>query len=197
MPPRIGTYLRFVHANEDWSVKYTEPEENELIQAKDVPLIDHELGRCLRLIECTEEEELVLDEVVQDAVYDLWLVVRDNIHDHWMFETDPANIQPNIRPLNHKVAKFIRDNIPSDVEKNHIEMALEILESPWTRRDEGNLRLWFSNDEKTGIAKASDIIDKVRKSGLEPFIVPDILPEIAEEEIELLVWMAINSDGKG
>ena len=188
------TYLRFIHANEDWSVKYTEIEENGLMQATEEPRVDRELGRCLRLIECTEKEELVLDEVVQDAAYDLWLVARNNIYEDWTYETDPANVQPNVRPLNHKVAKFIRDNLPSAIEKNKMEMALEILESPWARRDEGNLRLWFDNNEKTGTAKASDIIDKVINSGLEPFITPDPLPPIDKEDIELLVWMAINSD---
>ena len=61
------------------------------------------------LIECSEDEELVLSEVVQDAVYDLWLAARHNIYEHWTYETDPANLQPRVRPLNRKVAEFMRE----------------------------------------------------------------------------------------
>ena len=186
------TYLRFIHANEDWSVKYTEIEENGLMQATEEPRIDHEIGRCLRLIECTEEEELVLNEKVQDAAYDLWLIVRKNIYDHWTIETDPLNLQPRVRPLNRKVADFIRDNIPSDSEQHQIDKALDIVEAPWSRRDEGRLRKWFSA-ESEGKEKSKYLIDEIIASGLEPFKSPKPLPLISEDDIKLLVWMGISN----
>jgi superfamily II DNA/RNA helicase len=186
------TYLRFVHTEQNWSSSYREIEDNAG-NLLDVPLIEIELGRCLRLIECSQDEELVLNEVTQDAAYDAWLLAVDNIYQYWMHETDPANLQPKVRPLNRKVADFLRMNIPSDVEQSEIDKALDILESPWSRRDEGQLRKWF-NIEETGIFKSKYVIDKVLASGLEPFIAPEPLPPIEKEDIKLLTWMAISAD---
>ena len=184
------TYLRFVHANEDWTVTQLEPEEVMNGQSETMPLVEHEIGRCLRLIECSEDEELVLSEVVQDAAYDLWLAARRNIYAHWTYETDPANLQPRVRPLNRKVAEFIRDNIPLDSEQTHVDRALDIVEAPWSGRDEGRLRKWFAS-ELEDKKKSQYLIEKILASGLEPFIAPEPLPPIKENEIELLVWMGI------
>lgn len=185
------TYLRFVHTNQDWSSTYRDVKDNEG-NVVNVPLIDIELGRCLRLIECSQDEELVMNEVAQDAAYDSWLLAVDNIYQYWMHETDPANLQPKVRPLNRKVADFIRTHIPLDTEQTEIDRALDILESPWPRRDEGYLRKWF-NGEETGTVKSKDLIDRVLGSGLEPFIAPEPLPPIDKVDIELLTWMAISA----
>ncbi|MBF2755895.1 MAG: DEAD/DEAH box helicase family protein [Gammaproteobacteria bacterium AqS3] len=188
------TYLRFVHANEDWSVKYLERAEDGkgLVSA---PLVDDELGRCLRLIECSENDECVMDDTIQDAAYDLWLIARKNIHQRWDYETDPANLQPSVRLLNRKVADFIRGNTPSDIEQKQIDKVLDIVEAPWPMRDERRLREWFQSDErqnKNDKQRAKHLIEKVLASGLEPFIAPEPLPPIKEEDIELLVWMGVS-----
>lgn len=190
---KIGerTYLRFVHANDDWTAKHVSLSEDEGGDAKAyAPQIEHEIGRCLRLIECSEEEETILDENIQDAAYDLWLCARRSIHEHWSFETDPANLQPRVRPLNRKVADFIRNHAPLDTEHSNIDKALDIVESPWSARDEGRLRKWFSENMDTR-EKSKYLVMKIIKSGLEPFIAPDPLPPISEEDIKLLVWMGI------
>jgi len=53
-------------------------------------------------------------------------------------ETDPENLQPKLRPLNRKVAEFIRANSPTNVERVRITQALDVLESPWPRREAGH-----------------------------------------------------------
>ena len=115
----------------------------------------------------------------------------DNIYQYWMHETDPANLQPKVRRLNIKAADFIRTHIPIDTEQTDIDRALDILESPWPRRDEGHLRKWF-NGEETGAVKSKYLIDKILGSGLESFIAPEPLPPIDKEDIELLTWLAIS-----
>ena len=77
-----------------------------------------------------------------------------------------------------------------DLEQGEISKALDIVESPWSRRDEGRLRRWF-NTEGAGAKKSTYLVTKILESGLEPFIAPEPLPPIGEEDIELLVWMAI------
>jgi hypothetical protein len=53
-----------------------------------------------------------------------------------MVETDPANLQPKLRPLNRKVAEFIRPNTPAEIDGARITQALDVVESPWPRREE-------------------------------------------------------------
>ena len=101
-------------------------------------------------------------------------------------------MQPRVRPLNRKVAEFIRDSVPLDAEQAQIDRALDIVEAPWSGRDEGRLRKWFTS-ELDGKQKSQYLIEKILASGLEPFIAPEPLPPIKEEEIELLVWMGITN----
>ena len=181
------TYLRFVHADSRWQPRREADDNNNM-----VPMIDGELGRCLRIIECSEKEELVMDSIIQNAAYDLWLLARKNIHDFWMRETDPKNLQPRVRPLNIAVAAFIRDNIPADLSQDTINKTCDILEAPWPRRDEGQLREWFNSDLQ-GREKAAYLVKKIDESGLEPFEAPPELPVISEDDIHLLVWMGVSA----
>ena len=110
-----------------------------------------------------------------------------------MHETDPANLQPKVRPINQKIAVYIRENIPQEFDKEKIYKALDILESPWPRRDEILLRQWFE-EKLQKIEKSKFLIEKINSSGLEPSQTPEPLPPINIEEVELLVWLAISRD---
>jgi len=122
---------------------------------------------------------------------DAWDKARDDIHAAWMVETDPANLQPNVRPLNGRVADFIRANLPPDHDGTTVREALDILEAPWPRRDELLLRDWFAEDEMAGAAKAQMLVGRVRASGLAPFRQPPLLPPIEKEDVTLVCWMGI------
>ena len=87
-------YLRFVNTDKNWKF-LTSQNENDPSSPK--PLVDIEVGRCLRLIECEEKESLVIDPNMENAAYEMWSVAQDNIYDQWMFETDPINLQPERR----------------------------------------------------------------------------------------------------
>ena len=112
-----------------------------------------------------------------------------------MRETDPANLQPAVRPLNHRVAAFIRENPPLDMPDESVTRALDILESPWPRREEIMLRGWFEAGEHEGAALSRFLIDRILETGLEPAEPPPPLPPIGREDIELLCWMGIEPQG--
>ena len=113
-----------------------------------------------------------------------------------MRETDPANLQPRVRPLNHRAAEFIRANPPIDMHDERVARALDILESPWPRREEIMLREWFEAEEYEGGALSQFLIEQILDTGLEPVEPPPLLPPILPEDIELLCWMGIESDGE-
>ena len=174
-------YLRFVAADEAWNVSTSED------------AILREVGTCLRLIECKPETPTWYPPMLQDRVYDFWEAARDDIWSDWMRGTDPIHLQPPLRPLNHRVAEFIRNHPPIDMPETRVSMALDIVESPWPRREEILLRDWFENKENEGAAHSRFLVEKILDTGLEKMEPPLPVPAIEPEEIELLCWMGIES----
>jgi len=187
------TYLRFVRTDTDWHPIElpADPEAGE-------PggwAIESELGTCLRLAECEPETPRVVPKSLEeDVIFDLWEVAQQDIWRAWMLETDPANLQPKVRPLNRRVADFIRANQPPDINMQRMRDALDVVESPWPRREEMMLRDWFEDDTRAGTAKAAYLINQLLETGLEPFRGPEPLPPIRFDEIELVCWLALSPE---
>lgn len=55
------------------------------------------------------------------------------------------------------------------------------------------IRAIFDPESFDPYAVSEAIIEKVRELGLEPFIAPEPLPVIDEDEIMLICWMAVDS----
>jgi hypothetical protein len=176
------TYLRFVPGSASWQ------------PVRDPALIVGELGTCLRMIECTQDTPSHVPGPLQVSIYDFWDVARTNIYSAWQAETDPAVLQPKVRPLNRRVAEFLRRNPPLDVQQSDVDRILEILETPWPRREEAMLRELFEDESIAGGAQARRIMDFVAKTGLEPFQAPDPLPPIVQEDVALIGWIALDAE---
>lgn len=176
------TYLRFVKADGRWRAS-----------GQDDPIV-REIGTCLRLIECDETTPRHVPQPLDDAVYDLWHVARDDIWNAWMRETDPANLQPKVRPLNQRVAEFIRAHRPPEDDGLHVNEALDILEAPWPRREEILLREWFNDPAVNGVEKVRGLVKHIRETGLERFNQPQLLPPIEPEDIDLICWLGITAE---
>ncbi len=184
------TYLRFIPATSDWQ------------PAGGTDVIIHEMGTCLRIIECEENTQTWYPDGFHEHVYAFWDIAQANILDHWMRETDPANLQPKVDRINHQVAEFIRAHLPREIASNDTRRALDILESPWPRREQIMLRDWFNAGKDQDRPKeqdlAHDLVENVLETGLEPSQPPPHLPLIEKDDIKLLCWMAIeceNDDG--
>ena len=167
------TYLRFVSADETWAVSTAED------------AVVREVGTCLRLIECEPDTPTWYPEALQDRVYDFWEAAQQDIWSDWMRETDPANLQPRVRPLNLRVAEFIRTNPPIDMPDAQVTRSLDILESPWPRREEIMLREWFESKDDGSAELSRILVEQILESGLKPVEPPPLLPPISPEDIEL------------
>ncbi len=184
------TYLRFVRAGPDWlPLPAPDPDDAEAVE----PVV-REPGTCLRLIECEEDTERRMPPWSSaDAVFAFWDVARRDIHAAWMHETDPANLQPRVRPINLRAADFIRAHPPIGMADRDVSLALDIVEAPWPRREEVMLRGWLEDDELEGAEKAAALVQRILDSGLEPFRQPPLLPPISEDDIDLICWMALSA----
>ena len=177
------TFLRFVPTDDAWRARGADD------------AIVSELGSCLRIVECEPQTpRIVPRELEEDRIFDLWATAQGHIWRSWMIETDPANLQPKLRPLNRRAAEFIRANPPAEIDGARLTQALDVLESPWPRREEIMLREWYDDETRAGAAKAVYLIDKILEAGLEPFREPPTLAPIRVDEIELVCWMAISPE---
>jgi len=170
-------YLRFVPIIMD--------EDNEIIS---------ELGTCLRLIECTYETVANLSTDMIEKAYEAWDIAHNSIYEAWMYETDPANLQPKIRTLNLKVAEFIQENPPDEINQERLDYCTEAVQSPWSRRDENLLRIVWNNEYSSDKEKSLALIKKIENIGIEPYQAPDPLPLIEKDETHLICWLAIQSE---
>jgi hypothetical protein len=129
------------------------------------------------------------------GVYEAWRRARQDIFDEWMRATDPANLQPKIRPLFREIADHLRLNPPEGVTQESLEDALNSIEAPWGIRIERGLRAVFAQ-ELPPRERSANVIEKVRELGLTPYRAPQPLDVIDLEEVNVVCWMAVQQGNK-
>lgn len=146
---------------------------------------------CLRRITCEEGAERVVPPDLADGAYEAWERARKDIYNEWQKGTDPANLQPAIRPLFRAAAQQVRQYRPPDMTLEDVDRIADALEAPWGIRVEKALREVFTPDSAEGEEATRAIVQRVRTLGLQPWKAPEPLPPIDESEVVLVVWMAI------
>ena len=146
---------------------------------------------CLRLITCNEDTQRTLSSELEEGTYDAWMRARKDIFDEWTYATDPANLQPRVRPALRAAADHLRNFPPSGMNQENVDRLIESLEAPWGVRYERQIREAMKS--ATGTAASSAITETVLRLGLEPFKAPEPLPPIEEQDIRLICWMAVES----
>ena len=176
------TYLRFVRATEEWA------------PGEESGSVVHELGTCLRMIECEENTPIRHPEKFHERVYDFWGIAQSHVYKSWQHETDPKNLQPKISGMNRKVSQFIQNHPPRDMNLEKLDRAIDILDAPWPKRESTLLREWFNEAETSG--QVHTLVENVLGTGFEPSNIPHPLPSIKEEDVKLLCWIAIEPERK-
>jgi hypothetical protein len=76
--------------------------------------------------------------------------------------------------------------------QEEVEQTVEALEAPWGMRIERELRNAVNAASQDPNERSRVIYEKVKELALEPFVAPDPLPPIDDDEIQLVCWMAIS-----
>ncbi|WP_376098142.1 helicase-related protein [Roseomonas sp. CCTCC AB2023176] len=171
------SFLRFVPADAAWY-----PETR----------VVREVGTCLRLADCEEGTPRHLPAGLTDGIFAFWAAAQADIVTEWDALTDPANLQPAVRPLNRQVAAFLRAHPVPGMETGMLTRALDILESPWPRREEMLLRERFRDRDRPNEVRARSLIDWIIGTGLEASVPPAPLPPITTEHVRLVCWMGLD-----
>ena len=112
-----------------------------------------------------------------------------------MRATDPATLQPNVRPLFRAAANHVRMHPAVSMSLEERDRVADALEAPWGIRQERRLREVFTPDQVTPGEMTRRIAEVVRELGLQPWTPPDPLDPIKEKEVNLVVWMGVmNAD---
>jgi hypothetical protein len=129
-----------------------------------------------------------------DAVFGFWDLALKDILAEWDDLSDPANLQPPVRLLNRQVAAFLRAHPLHDGDSDKLAKALDVLEAPWPRREEGLLRQQFQDRTGPASARSFRLIEWILATGLERFEPPPPLPPIVPDDVRLVCWMALEPE---
>jgi hypothetical protein len=146
---------------------------------------------CLRLIACRENTPRELSDELAARAYGAWESARKDIYDEWMKATDPASLQPRVKPSLKAAADQLRKFPPPGLSLQELDRLVESVEAPWGARIERVLR--ESMDGKSGIDTSTALVEKIRFLGLQPYRPPEPLPPIEEDDIRLVCWMAVDA----
>ena len=150
---------------------------------------------CLRRITCEDGTPRVLPGDLAQGAYSAWERARRDIFDEWQKAADPRNLQPDIRPLFKAAAAHVRRHIPADMSREEADRVVDALEAPWGLRVEKALRSVFTPETAAGEATTRKIAEQVKILGLQPWKAPEPLPPIEQEDVVLVVWMGVESEG--
>jgi Helicase conserved C-terminal domain len=154
----------------------------------------HEIGTCLRLIECSEETPRVVPDDLKRGAYATWQTARQHILDAWTFETDPANLQPRVPRINREIAAYLLNGASGGVDQERLDRCLKAVEAPCSQRDQNQLRDVFRKEYPSRGARVRAVVEEVERLGLQPFEAPQPLDPIRPEEIRMICWLAIESE---
>lgn len=162
--------------------------------ATDRGIVRDALG-CLRRITCQPGTAREMPDDLQQAAYDAWTRARADIKTEWLWASDPANLQPKVRPLFRDAAAHVRAFRPDEMTLEESDRIVASLEAPRGMRDERALRQVFIRETAAGAETTKAIAAFVRERGFQPFKAPEPLPPIDDDDIRLIVWMAVEAEG--
>jgi Helicase conserved C-terminal domain/PLD-like domain len=170
-------------------------------QYRFVPLTEDEAGieadgivedtlTCLGKAVCAPNSERVLPEAMADLAYDAWETASRHIFERWLEAADPANTQPAIPKPMRDAADLLRSHPPRDLATDRVHRLLDTIEAPYDTRTQRMMRRTLDEHEKTG-ERVRAVIALVEELGLQPPSPVDPLPDIDEQDVNLVTWMAL------
>lgn len=154
------------------------------------PLVVDDTLACLDRARPSHEWDTLRDvgEETYRMAFDAWELARRHVVERWNFLADPLNLAPVVPAVMRRAAEAIRDHAVG-VELESIDRAVEVLEAPYAERI---LRL-FRNAMAVEFPadRAQAILQLVDELGLEAPPPPEPLPEVNDEDVNLICWLAL------
>lgn len=132
----------------------------------------------------------VLDDATYEGAFHAWQVAREHIVERWNYASDPANLAPKIPKAMNDAAELVRDHRPEEMTIEDADELVEALLAPYPERVLRRVRLVLSRDT-TPTEKVNELALLAREEGMRPAPAPEPLPEITDDDVHLVAWLAI------
>jgi superfamily II DNA or RNA helicase len=134
--------------------------------------------------------ERVLSEETHHTAYDAWALARDDLRDKWDLQTDPRELLERIPKVLREAADLVERVTPPGLTKQDGDRVAAALRGVYRANVQKAARA-IMGSEISEEDKADELAGVVEEFGLEPEPIPDPLPEIDDEDVHLIAWMAI------
>ena len=138
----------------------------------------------------------VLDPATYEQAFTAWQLARASVETDWNRAADPANLTPPVPAAMNRAAELVRTNRPSDMTIEDADRLVDALQAPYPERVVRSIR--------AALGSADDPAEQVRtiaayakELGLQPSPPPEPLPEITEDDVHLVCWLAIVPEPPG
>ncbi len=181
---RIGKHeqpwFRFVETDADWA---------PLFEGEKPKISSEALVSLIAADPMSEQMERTLTELAYNSAFDAWALAQRDIFTHWTELTDPAAFDPQPPKSFRDASEFIKKQggkLPADAQK----ATLARLRTVPSKKIEGAMREVMRLDMPEA-SKVERIINLLDDSGIQAIKRRDPLPPVAEHEIRLVAWMAV------
>ena len=127
---------------------------------------------------------------IDQTVYTAWEIARADIVEKWNFLSDKANLEPRVPKALRRAAEVLRAHPPSGITQEKIDRAVDTLGAPYPERTLRAFRAALASSGQP-VRQAQHILDTIDSLGLQPYIAPQPLPEIAPDDVHLMCWLAL------
>lgn len=177
-------FFRFVPTGPDWL---------PLRDGAGAPIVQRDTLQALIAADPGREDtERELPSQAYDRAFDAWDIARRDVWEEWMRLVDPANLQPDLPKAFRDAAELLHRHGAKAIGTDDLERLIPRFQTVPTVRVEREVRAILSAEEPDA-AKVRRLQDFARQAGLKRPEPVKPLPEVAEEEVHLVAWMAVRA----
>ncbi len=131
-----------------------------------------------------------LDATTYRRAFDAWTVAKADIESSWNRAADPANLTPPVPAAMNRAAELVRNNRPPEMTVEEADRLVDALQAPYPERIVRSIRHAMGSTADP-VEQVRAIATYARDLGLEPSPPPEPLPEITDDDVHLVCWLAI------
>jgi hypothetical protein len=145
---------------------------------------------CLANARLAEGAQRVLDQGMHERAYLAWAQARTDVVTSWNLAADPANLAPTVSPTMQRAVELVRRSRPREMAMDEADRLVDRLQAPYPERILRQVRRVTGSDQPASerVRALARLADDV---GLQPSPPPEPLPEIEDDDVHLVCWLAI------
>jgi hypothetical protein len=142
------------------------------------------------------ETRRALDEASYAEAFSAWEIARAELASQWNLASDPANLAPSIPKTMHDAADIVRAHGTQVLTREDADRLIEALLVPYPERVLKLVRraMQSSPDPSERVRALAQLADD---QAMQPAPMPEPLPEITDEDLHVVAWIAIVPNPEG